>query len=85
MLAAVERIAEAHGLKVATLLHAGDGNIHPMLLFDSDEPGAIDRVRAAGADILQVCLDQGGSLTGEHGIGVEKLDMAGTLPFGNTQ
>lgn len=75
VLAAVERIAEAHGLKSATLLHAGDGNIHPALLFDSDVPGAIDRVRAAGAEILQVCLDQGGSLTGEHGIGVEKLDM----------
>jgi glycolate oxidase len=75
VLAEVDRIAEAHGLKSATLLHAGDGNIHPALLFDSDVPGAIDRVRAAGAEILQVCLDQGGSLTGEHGIGVEKLDM----------
>ncbi|MGH2388423.1 MAG: FAD-binding oxidoreductase [Chloroflexota bacterium] len=75
VLAAVERVAGAHGLRAATLLHAGDGNIHPALLFDSDQPGAIDRVRAAGAEILQVCLDQGGSITGEHGIGVEKLDV----------
>jgi glycolate oxidase len=75
VLAAVERIAAEHNLKVATLLHAGDGNIHPALLFDSDEPDAIDRVRAAGAEILQVCLDYGGSITGEHGIGVEKLDV----------
>ncbi|HXT36850.1 MAG TPA: FAD-linked oxidase C-terminal domain-containing protein, partial [Chloroflexota bacterium] len=75
VLAAVERIAAEHNLKVATLLHAGDGNIHPALLFDSDQADAIDRVRAAGAEILQVCLDYGGSITGEHGIGVEKLDM----------
>jgi glycolate oxidase len=75
VLAAVERISAEHNLQSATLLHAGDGNIHPALLFDSEEPGAIERVRAAGAAILQVCLDHGGSLTGEHGIGVEKLDV----------
>jgi glycolate oxidase len=75
VLAAVERISKAYNLQAATLLHAGDGNIHPALLFDSEEPGAIERVRAAGAAILQVCLDHGGSLTGEHGIGVEKLDV----------
>jgi glycolate oxidase len=75
VLEAVERICAEHDLRVATLLHAGDGNLHPNILFDSDEPGAIERVRAAGAAILQVCLDHGGSLTGEHGIGVEKLDV----------
>jgi glycolate oxidase len=75
VLAAVEQIAARYGLRAATLLHAGDGNLHPNLLFDSEEPGVIERVRAAGAAILQVCLDHGGSLTGEHGIGVEKLDV----------
>lgn len=75
VLAAAEQIARRHDLRIATLVHAGDGNIHPNLLFDSSQPGEIERVRAAGAEILRVCLDHGGSLTGEHGIGVEKLDL----------
>jgi glycolate oxidase len=65
-------IAEKHGLQVMNVFHAGDGNLHPLLLFDAREPGAIDRVHAAGADIVAASLDAGGVLSGEHGIGVEK-------------
>ena len=71
----IEGIAAEYGLRVCTLMHAGDGNLHPNLLFDSTHPDEIGRVRAAGAAILDVCLQHGGSLTGEHGIGVEKLDV----------
>ncbi len=75
VLRAVYAAGEKYGLMVVNLFHAGDGNLHPNFLFDSDRPGDLEKVKAAGAEILQVCLDVGGSLTGEHGIGVEKRDM----------
>ncbi|GAC1428050.1 MAG: FAD-linked oxidase C-terminal domain-containing protein [Chloroflexota bacterium] len=75
VLRAVYAAGEKYGLQVVNLFHAGDGNLHPNFLFDSDRPGDLDKVRAAGAEISQVCLDVGGSLTGEHGIGVEKRDL----------
>lgn len=75
----IERIAQRHNLRVATLLHAGDGNLHPALLFDSEVPGEIERVLAAGVDIIDLCIRHGGSLTGEHGIGMEKLDVVGLM------
>lgn len=75
VLDAIERVAAEFDVAVPTLVHAGDGNLHPNLLFDSARPDEIGRIRAAGARILQVCLEFGGSLTGEHGIGVEKLDV----------
>jgi glycolate oxidase len=72
VLAQTYTIAEKHGLQVMNVFHAGDGNLHPLLLFDAREPGAIDRVHAAGADIVAASLEAGGVLSGEHGIGVEK-------------
>lgn len=68
----VSAITRAHGLEVANVFHAGDGNLHPCVLFDERVPGATGRVLAAGAAIMKACVDAGGSLTGEHGIGYEK-------------
>ena len=68
-------IAAAHDLIVMNVFHAGDGNLHPLLVFDARTPGIWDRVYAAGAEIMETCLDAGGVLTGEHGVGVEKRDL----------
>jgi glycolate oxidase len=74
VLGRVYEIAAAHGLLVMNVFHAGDGNLHPLLLFDRREPGTLDRVMAAGREILEVCIAAGGVLSGEHGIGLEKRD-----------
>ena len=68
----VNAISARHGLPVANVFHAGDGNLHPLLLFDERVPGATANVLEAGAEIMRVCIDAGGSLTGEHGVGFEK-------------
>jgi len=70
----VGEICESYGLRVGNVFHAGDGNLHPLILFDSQIPGEVDRVRKAGHEILQVCADVGGSITGEHGVGIEKQE-----------
>lgn len=72
-------IAERHGLDVANVFHAGDGNLHPNLLFDARKPGTVERVLEAGAEILRACVDAGGSITGEHGVGLEKRDFIGWI------
>ncbi|MNL54952.1 putative FAD-linked oxidoreductase [compost metagenome] len=64
-----------HRVRIANVFHAGDGNLHPIILFDEKDPEQVRRVWAAGQEILEACLDVGGSITGEHGIGVEKRDM----------
>jgi glycolate oxidase len=74
----LERMAamsERYGLQVANVFHAGDGNLHPLILYDANEPGELDRAEAFGADILRMCVEVGGVLTGEHGVGVEKRDL----------
>ena len=63
------------GLRVANVFHAGDGNLHPLILYDANKPGELDRAEAFGADILKLCVEVGGVLTGEHGVGVEKRDL----------
>jgi glycolate oxidase len=75
VLTQVYAIAERHHLGVMNVFHAGDGNLHPLLLFDAREPGVMERVHAAGEEIVQVSLDAGGVLSGEHGIGLEKRDL----------
>jgi len=75
----LKRIAElsAHyGLRVANVFHAGDGNLHPLILFDANREGELERAEAFGTDILELCVQVGGTVTGEHGIGVEKLDAS---------
>ena len=71
-LARIEQLSAAHGVRVANVFHAGDGNLHPLILFDGREHGALERAEALAADILRVCIDLGGSITGEHGVGLEK-------------
>jgi glycolate oxidase len=71
-MATVTRVSEEYRFPIANVFHAGDGNLHPCVLFDDREPGAKDRVLEAGAAIMQACVDAGGALSGEHGIGYEK-------------
>ena len=70
----VQEIARVHGLVIGNLFHAGDGNLHPTILFDPRVPGMLDRVVAAGEEILKACVEAGGSITGEHGVGIEKRE-----------
>ena len=69
----IQRVSEKYDLKIVNVFHAGDGNLHPILLFDEREPEQIQKVLAASGEILEACLDAGGSVSGEHGIGVEKI------------
>ncbi|HEY4830329.1 MAG TPA: FAD-linked oxidase C-terminal domain-containing protein [Solirubrobacteraceae bacterium] len=73
-LAEVVALSASRGVRVANVFHAGDGNLHPLILFDGAEPGALERAEATAGDILRMCVRLGGSITGEHGIGVEKRD-----------
>lgn len=75
MLETVYRIAEEEGIGVANIFHAGDGNLHPIFYFDEREEGKVDAVIRAGEKIIEKCMELGGSVTGEHGIGVEKADL----------
>jgi glycolate oxidase len=75
ILRVIQRIGEKYQLRIANVFHAGDGNIHPILLFDEREPDQVKRVLAASNEILDECIAAGGSVTGEHGIGVEKIDF----------
>lgn len=68
-------IVARHGLRVANVFHAGDGNMHPLILYDINDPDESARAEEAGNDILKLCVDHGGCLTGEHGVGVEKRDL----------
>jgi len=70
----VEEICTSYGLRVGNVFHAGDGNLHPLILFDSQVPGEVERVRKAGHEVLAVCAEVGGSITGEHGVGIEKQE-----------
>src|SRR6266699_2369266 len=70
----ISEICDSYGLRVGNVFHAGDGNLHPLILFDSQIPGEVERVRKAGHDILAVCAEAGGTITGEHGVGIEKQE-----------
>jgi glycolate dehydrogenase FAD-linked subunit len=74
-LARIQQISAESGFRIANVFHAGDGNLHPLIMWDADVPGAEERVIEAGAEIMQVCAEAGGSLSGEHGIGMEKKDL----------
>jgi glycolate oxidase len=79
VLARVRELSAQYGLRVANVFHAGDGNLHPLILYDANQPGEIERAEAFGADILRLCVAVGGVLTGEHGVGVEKRDLMGAM------
>ncbi len=74
-LSRIQEISRESGFRIANVFHAGDGNLHPLIMWDADEPGAEERVIDAGAEIMRVCAAAGGSLSGEHGIGMEKKDL----------
>ncbi|MGC8201730.1 FAD-linked oxidase C-terminal domain-containing protein [Aliiroseovarius sp. PTFE2010] len=73
----IGELSDEYGLKVGNVFHAGDGNMHPLILFDANKPGDLEKCEAMGADILRLCVEVGGCLTGEHGVGVEKRDLMG--------
>ncbi|MCK4866857.1 MAG: FAD-binding protein [Alphaproteobacteria bacterium] len=68
-------LSDKYGLRVANVFHAGDGNLHPLILYDANVPGELEKAEEFGADILKLCVEVGGVLTGEHGVGVEKRDL----------
>ncbi|MBU6357140.1 MAG: FAD-binding oxidoreductase, partial [Rhodospirillales bacterium] len=71
----IGEMSEQYGLGVANIFHAGDGNLHPLIMFDANNPESMHKAEAFGADILKLCVEVGGCLTGEHGVGVEKRDL----------
>ncbi|WP_284263609.1 FAD-linked oxidase C-terminal domain-containing protein [Roseicyclus amphidinii] len=74
----IGEMSKDYGLGVANVFHAGDGNMHPLILFDANKPGDLELCEAFGADILKLCVEVGGCLTGEHGVGIEKRDLMTT-------
>ena len=79
VLARMREMSDKYGLACANVFHAGDGNLHPLILYDANKPGELERAEAFGADILKLCVEVGGVLTGEHGVGVEKRDLMGEM------
>ena len=75
VLVRIGEICSSHGLRVANIFHAGDGNLHPLILYDANDPEQSTRAEQAGAEILRLCVEVGGCLTGEHGVGIEKRDL----------
>ena len=72
-------MSDRYGLRLANVFHAGDGNLHPLILYDANVPGELEKAEDLGADILRLCVEVGGVLTGEHGVGVEKRDLMGEM------
>jgi glycolate oxidase len=75
VLARMKELSVKYGLRVANVFHAGDGNLHPLILYDANKPGELERTEEFGAEVLKLCVEVGGVLTGEHGVGVEKRDL----------
>jgi glycolate oxidase len=75
----MKAMEEKYGLRCANVFHAGDGNLHPLILYDANQPGELRRAEEFGSDILRLCVEVGGVLTGEHGVGVEKRDLMDTM------
>ncbi|MCB1528214.1 MAG: FAD-binding protein [Hyphomicrobiaceae bacterium] len=75
VLTSISEICARHGLKVANIFHAGDGNLHPLILYEANDPEQSEKAELAGAEILTLCVEVGGCLTGEHGVGIEKRDL----------
>ncbi|MCG5237621.1 FAD-linked oxidase C-terminal domain-containing protein [Xanthobacter oligotrophicus] len=79
VLARMRELGAKYGLRCANVFHAGDGNLHPLILYDANAPGELHAAESFGADILRLCVEVGGVLTGEHGVGVEKRDLMDTM------
>ena len=74
VLARMTELSEEYGLRVANVFHAGDGNLHPLILYDANIPDQLERAEAFGGKILELCVEVGGTITGEHGVGIEKIN-----------
>ena len=79
VLTRMNELSGRYGLRVANVFHAGDGNLHPLILYDANTPGELEKAEEFGSDILRLCVEVGGVLTGEHGVGVEKRDLMGEM------
>jgi len=75
VLAGISALSGEYSLPVANVFHAGDGNLHPLILYDANNPGELEKAEAFGARILELCIEAGGTITGEHGVGIEKIDQ----------
>jgi glycolate oxidase len=71
----IQQLSEHYQLAVVNVFHAGDGNLHPLILYDANHSGELDKTEKMGGEILAACVELGGTITGEHGVGVEKLDQ----------
>ncbi|MCH7554582.1 MAG: FAD-binding oxidoreductase, partial [Proteobacteria bacterium] len=79
VLARIGEMSATFGLRVANVFHAGDGNLHPLIMYDANIAGQLEKAEEFGAEILKLCVEVGGVLTGEHGVGVEKRDLMGHM------
>ncbi len=79
VLSRISELSRHYGLRVANVFHAGDGNLHPLILYDANVPGELEKTEAFGTEILKLCVEVGGVLTGEHGVGIEKRDLMGVM------
>ncbi len=79
VLARIRELSDQYGLAVANVFHAGDGNLHPLIMYDANNPGELEKTEEFGGEILKYCVEVGGVLTGEHGVGVEKRDLMGSM------
>ncbi|MDX1608551.1 MAG: FAD-linked oxidase C-terminal domain-containing protein [Halofilum sp. (in: g-proteobacteria)] len=84
VLTRIADMGREHGLGVVNVFHAGDGNLHPLILYDGNRPGELEQAEAFGARILELCVEKGGTITGEHGVGVEKIDQM-CIQFGDAE
>lgn len=75
ILSGIEALSAEYGLRCMNVFHAGDGNLHPLILYDANRPGELELTEEFGARILQMCIEAGGTITGEHGVGVEKINQ----------
>jgi glycolate oxidase len=80
----IAEVAERHHVAISNIFHAGDGNLHPLIMFDPRTPGEMEKVRRASDEILEYCISAGGSITGEHGVGMEKMEMMSAQFSGET-
>ncbi len=80
----IGELSKTYELRIANVFHAGDGNLHPLILYDANQPGELERAEACGGKILEACVEAGGTITGEHGVGVEKIDQM-CVQFGGAE
>lgn len=83
VLVKISEICEGYGLQVSNIFHAGDGNLHPLILYNANDPVQVEKAEECGADVLKLCVEAGGCLTGEHGVGIEKRDLM-TVQYNQT-